>query len=88
MNPTEKRLSVPALLAVLDERTEQILHHVEKMDGLLADTCLKLAKAEEIAKEAQARANKANGRIDTVIIGVIITFISALASIFVGVFRK
>ena len=84
----ENRLTVPALLAVLDERTQTILDKVSRMDGSLSETCIKLAKTDEIAQEAKKIALdacdkdcKTNNRIDSWVRATIVAAVGAIAAI-------
>ena len=79
------------LLIRIDERTEQIPlinRHLEKLNGEVASTNVKLAKANEIACNAQEKATSNRRYIDKLVIAFItssVALIIAIATIIIQV---
>lgn len=80
------------LMAVLIERvdnikgdTQEIKDHLAALNGKVAETCLKLAKAEEIAKAAACQSEINKKRMDTLTWAVVAAIVGVAAAVIQGV---
>ena len=82
------------LLAVLIERidnikddTQEIKDHLVQLNGKVIETCLKLAKTEEIAKAAALQSEINKKRLDSLIIPLGLGVMAAIVAIAAAVIQ-
>lgn len=83
------------MLAVLVERvnnikgdTEEIKNYQQCQNGKISETMVKLAKTDEIAKEAQQSVINCRKYIDKVIVGVIGSAASAVIALIIALVNR
>lgn len=65
----------------IKEDTQEIKDHLRTLNGKVADTCVKLAKTDEIAKEASRQCECNKKRVDNLIWPMGVVFLTGIVGI-------